>query len=153
MPLIKEYFFSESQSGSMFSKSAAGKGSGTAKPGGIVRIFNDDSSASYSVTSNHRTTSLNSSHFEHSTSTTGTEHTTGTTDGVATATINMGTGSSPSSSHKSCSVSLMTSPHYASQLLSAVKNQHVPLCSLSQLRLSFHAHRHDVKFFVAALRE
>ena len=65
----------------MFSKSAAGKsGGGSAKPGGIVRVFNEDasSSASYSVTSNHRTTSLNSSHMEHSTATSTAEHTNGT---------------------------------------------------------------------------
>ena len=48
---------------------------------------------------------------------------------------------------------LMSPPQRSAPPTSVVSNLNVPYCSLNQMRLSFHAHRHDVKFFVGAKRK
>ena len=151
-----EMDFSESQSAILSSSSRRSsmyrdKGA-TAKPGGIVRVFNhSEDPTSPNSQQQTATIALTSSQSSERSMTSSSSNSGWEVQLVSN-------GDSPGKSQtltpqvqRTANTSLMgpRSPAGGS-LLSTIS---VPYCNLSQMRLSFHAHRHDVKFFVGAKRK
>ncbi|XP_075265823.1 C-Jun-amino-terminal kinase-interacting protein 3-like isoform X4 [Convolutriloba macropyga] len=121
----------------------------TAKPGGIVRVFNhSEDPTSPNSQQQTATIALTSSQSSERSMTSSSSNSGWEVQLVSN-------GDSPGKSQtltpqvqRTANTSLMgpRSPAGGS-LLSTIS---VPYCNLSQMRLSFHAHRHDVKFFVGA---
>ncbi|XP_063715560.1 C-Jun-amino-terminal kinase-interacting protein 3-like isoform X2 [Symsagittifera roscoffensis] len=137
----------ESQTGILSSGRKTSRKGAQAKPGGIVRVFNHSEETS----PNQTTTALTSSTSSNERSLTSSSGNSGwDVQLVSNSHSNNEATNVPTTPLSQRSNTLMSPPQRSAPATSVVSNLNVPYCSLNQMRLSFHAHRHDVKFFVGA---
>ena len=144
------FSWTESQTGILSSGRKTSRKGAQAKPGGIVRVFNHSEETS----PNQTTTALTSSTSSNERSLTSSSGNSGwDVQLVSNSHSNNEATNVPTTPLSQRSNTLMSPPQRSAPATSVVSNLNVPYCSLNQMRLSFHAHRHDVKFFVGAKRK